>query len=189
MPILEIIRNIVVAVAATISLFHYGPHIVDQYYLPTIDYMADTFLAVAPQPPPATTFARVQSPMAVARTTMMTNTIFVKEAAFTARSAPQGAMITGVKHHQRFLLPFHNILDQRANLVTVTPHPSRMASSTRFPSLSSGLLELFTKSLELSSSTCRNSYLISPTRSTCSLEPRSAGSLLKCGARRISNCS
>lgn len=26
MPIIEIIRNIVVAVAATISLFHYGPH-------------------------------------------------------------------------------------------------------------------------------------------------------------------
>lgn len=144
MHIIELIRNIVVAVAATITLFHYGPHIVDQYYLPTIEYVADTFLAVAPQPPPATTFARVQPAMAVPHTTMMTKTIFVKEGAFMARSTPQGAMITGVEH-QRFLLSLPSVLDQRANLVTVNPHRTRMAFSTASPPPSSGhakLLEL-----------------------------------------------
>lgn len=50
MPTLEIIQTIVVAVATAISLLHYDPGIMDQYYLPTIDYVADTFQAVALQP-------------------------------------------------------------------------------------------------------------------------------------------
>ena len=98
MPTLEIIRNIALAVFGSCALILYGPPIVDRHFLPTIGYVADTFLAVAPQPPPATTLMPRQPPMAIAPTPVVLKTIFVEQAVYGTGSSRIRATITAMNN-------------------------------------------------------------------------------------------
>ena len=80
MPLFEIFRNLVLAAFGSWVLTQYGPPIVDRHFLPTINYVADTFLAIAPLPPPSTTLMPKQPPIAIAPTPVVLKTIFVEQA-------------------------------------------------------------------------------------------------------------
>ena len=98
MPIIEIIRNTILAVLGTLALIQYGPPIVDRHFLPTIGYVADTFLAIAPLPPPSTTLVSKQPPLAVARTPVVLKTIFVEPAVHGTDSSRTRTTITAMNH-------------------------------------------------------------------------------------------
>ena len=76
---------------------------VDNNFLPTIDYVAGTFHAVAPQPMPvlATTFMHMQTPLAAESTSTVLKTVFVQQAGHEPMSRPEAATITGINHGQR----------------------------------------------------------------------------------------
>ena len=98
MPIVEIIRNTILAVLGTLALIQYGPPIVDRHFLPTISYVADTFLAIAPLPPPSTTLVSKQPPLAIARTPVVLKTIFVEPAVHGTDSSRTRTTITAMNH-------------------------------------------------------------------------------------------
>ena len=80
MPLFEVFRNLVLAAFGSWVLTQYGPPIVDRHFLPTISYVADSFLAIAPLPPPSTTLMPKQPPIAIAPTPVVLKTIFVEQA-------------------------------------------------------------------------------------------------------------
>ena len=80
MPLFEVLRNVVLTILGAWALVQYGHPVVDRHFLPTIGYVADTFLAIAPQPPPATTLMPKQPPIPIAPTPVVLKTIFVEQA-------------------------------------------------------------------------------------------------------------
>ena len=65
-----------------------APPLVDHYYLPTIEYVAGSFHALAPLPPPPTTSVPMQSPMPAAVTSTVFSTAFVKQDGFETTTMP-----------------------------------------------------------------------------------------------------
>ena len=65
-----------------------GPAGVDRYFLPTIEYVAGSFHALAPQPPPLTKPVHMQSPMPAAFTSTVFSTSFVKPAGSETTTMP-----------------------------------------------------------------------------------------------------
>ena len=98
MPTFEIIRNIALAILGSLALVRYGPPVVDRHFLPTIGYVADTFLAIAPQPPPATTLMSKQPPMAIAPTPVVLKTIFVEQTVHGTETSRMRATITAMNN-------------------------------------------------------------------------------------------
>ena len=78
------------------AMWRVGPETVDAYFLPTIEYVAGSFHAVAPQPAPATTFMHVQAPMPAGPTLAVLKTVFVEQAGYGTMSPPETATITGM---------------------------------------------------------------------------------------------
>ena len=78
------------------TMYQVGPQAVDVYFLPTIEYVAGTFHAVAPQPAPATTFMHIHAPMPAGPTLAVLKTVFVEQAGYETVSAPETATITGM---------------------------------------------------------------------------------------------
>ena len=77
-------------------MYKVGPEATDQYFLPTIEYVAGTFHAVAPRPAPATTFMHVHAPMPAGPTLAVLKTVFVKQDGYETMSRPETATITGI---------------------------------------------------------------------------------------------
>ena len=73
-----------------------GPQAVDLYFLPTIEYVAGTFHAVAPQPAPATAFMHVHAPMPAGPSLAVLKTVFVEQVGYETMSKPETATITGM---------------------------------------------------------------------------------------------
>lgn len=65
---MDFMRNIVLGALSLYALWKVGPPVVDRYFLPTIECVAGTYHAIAPQPPPLTTFTTLQIPMAAEST-------------------------------------------------------------------------------------------------------------------------
>ena len=103
----DVVRKILAAAFAAWTLSRVGPPMVDQYFLPTIDYIADSFLAVAPQPPSPTAFMQMQPPMAAASAMNAFQTTFVKQAAFDMGSELEQAMVTDI-HNYSYFSPEHD---------------------------------------------------------------------------------
>ena len=100
MPFFDIARNVVLAIVGSILVTIYVPPMVDPYFLPTIGYVADTFLAIAPLPPPATTSMPNQPPLAIAPTPVVLKTIFVEQDVHGTESSRMRATITAMSHDQ-----------------------------------------------------------------------------------------
>ena len=98
MPSLEVLRNIGLWIIGSYFLIQYGPPIVDRHFLPTIGYVADTFLAIAPLPPPSTVFLSTQPSMAGPPTPVVLKTIFVDQAVYGRESSPNRATITAMNY-------------------------------------------------------------------------------------------
>lgn len=96
---MDFMRNIVLGALSLYALWVVGPPVVDRYFLPTIECVAGTYHALAPQPPPLTTFTPLQIPMAAESTATISKTVFVVYTG--SKSLPEGATITGVSHGQR----------------------------------------------------------------------------------------
>ena len=96
----ELLRNFAILVTAWYTLSNFGPPAVDRYFLPTIEYVAGTFLAVAPHPAPATTFTHLQTPIPAEHTPTVLKTIFVPQTIYETMSMPEAAKITGIHHGQ-----------------------------------------------------------------------------------------
>ena len=98
MPLLEVLRNIIVTICGALIAIQYGYPVVDRHFLPTIGYVADTFLAIAPLPPPSTILGSQQPPIAIAPTPVVLQTIFVEEAVRGTDSSRMRATITAMNH-------------------------------------------------------------------------------------------
>lgn len=96
---MDFMRNIFLGALSLYALWKVGPPVVDRYFPPTIECVAGTYHAIAPQPPPLTTFMPLQIPMAAESTATISKTVFVVYTGST--SLPEGATITGVSHGQR----------------------------------------------------------------------------------------
>ena len=81
------------------SLSKYGPPAVDTYFLPTIEYVSDTFHAIAPSPVPATASVYAHTPVAAEPTFTIPETIFVRQTGSGTRSVPERSTITVLKQH------------------------------------------------------------------------------------------
>ncbi len=95
----QLLRNIVVSVFAIWSLSKYGPPAVDNYFLPTIEYVSGTFHAIAPSPVPATASLYTHTPMAARPTFSIPETVFVRQTGSGTRSVPERSTITVLKQH------------------------------------------------------------------------------------------
>ena len=95
----ESIRNIGISVLSFYALFKYGPPVVDVCFLPTIEYVAGTFNAIAPQPPPATTFMHMQTPTPAGHTATVRQTAFVEQAGYEPKLMSEGVTISVYHSH------------------------------------------------------------------------------------------
>ena len=94
MPSFEVLRNIGLWIFGSWVLVQYGPPIVDRHFLPTIGYMADTFLAIAPLPSPSTALVPMQPSMAGPPTPVVLKTVFVDQPVHGTESSRTRATIT-----------------------------------------------------------------------------------------------
>ena len=90
------ILKAILFVTGLYTMWWVGPETVDTYFLTTIEYVAGTFHAVAPQPAPATTFMHVHAPMPAGPTLAVLKTVFVEQAGYETMSPPETATITGL---------------------------------------------------------------------------------------------
>ena len=90
------IIKVILFVTGLYTASQVGPQAVDLYFLPTIEYVAGTFHAVAPQPAPATAFMHVHAPMPAGPTLAVLKTVFVEQAGYETMSRPETATITGM---------------------------------------------------------------------------------------------
>ncbi len=102
-----VVLFIVVSVFAIWSLSKYGPPAVDNYFLPTIEYVSGTFHAIALQPAPVTASSHTYTPMAAGPTFTIPQTVFVQQTGYETRSMLERATIVVMKYGQRlFTDPF-----------------------------------------------------------------------------------
>ena len=80
MPTIETLRTFALWIIGSFILVQYGPPIVDRHFLPTIGYVAETFLAIAPPPSPSTAFESMHPSMAGPPTPVVLKTILVDQA-------------------------------------------------------------------------------------------------------------
>ena len=71
-----LLRNIVAMVFTIWMISKHGPPVMDQYFLPTIEGVANTFHAIQAQPRPATTFTKMQTPEPAESTPLVSKTVF-----------------------------------------------------------------------------------------------------------------
>ena len=76
------------AVLGIWSLSIYGPPAVDHYFLPTIEFIAGSVHALAPQPPPATRYVHAQSPIPAGFTSTVFNTAFAEQTGSETKTMP-----------------------------------------------------------------------------------------------------
>ena len=98
MPIIEVLRNLLVMVLGGYLLVEYGTPIVDRHFGLTIGYVADSFLAIAPLPPPSTILGSQQPPVPIAPTPVVLKTIFVEQALQGTDSSRVRATITAINY-------------------------------------------------------------------------------------------
>ena len=107
----EHVRNIGISVLSFYALFKFGPPVVDICFLPTIEYVAGTFNAIAPQPPPATTFMHMQTPTPAGNTAIVPKTAFVEQAGYETKLMNEGVTITGINQGEWPFTAYHSHSD------------------------------------------------------------------------------
>ncbi len=103
-----IVRNVGICVAALYGVWKVGPPVVENYYLPTIEFVAGTFHAIAPQPASDTNFFHMRTPMAATHISMVLKTDDVLQAGYGTMPMPEAATMTGVSNNQLPFTVYHN---------------------------------------------------------------------------------
>ncbi|CAF9926772.1 hypothetical protein IMSHALPRED_007042 [Imshaugia aleurites] len=88
----QLLRNLLAGAFGYYALSKYGPPMVEQYYFPTIEYVAGSFHAIAPQPAPPTTFVHMPTAMAAGPTS--------RPVGYEEIPIPGAATVTGINYGQ-----------------------------------------------------------------------------------------